>query len=83
MRFTDKVYNDCFLPTIGVDFKLQTIKVNTKVVKLQIWDTAGQERFDAITSSYYNGSQGIILVYDTTDKSSFNDITDRWKPALD
>ena len=59
------------MPTIGVDFKIRTIEVDTKDVRLQIWDTAGQERFKTITSAYYKGSQGIIVTYDITDRSSF------------
>lgn len=60
------------MPTIGVDFKIRTINVDEKVCKLQIWDTAGQERFKTITSSYYKGAHGIIVVYDITDRDSFN-----------
>jgi Ras-related protein Rab-1A len=63
-----------FLPTIGVDFKIRTLEQGDKTIKLQIWDTAGQERFKTITSSYYKGAHGIILVYDITDKGSFKDI---------
>ena len=60
------------MPTIGVDFKIRTISVDEKVCKLQIWDTAGQERFKTITSSYYKGAHGIIVVYDITDRESFS-----------
>ena len=74
LRFSDNVYNDTFLPTIGVDFKIRTFDLDSKTVKLQIWDTAGQERFKTITSSYYKGAHGIILTYDITDKQSFRDI---------
>ncbi len=65
------------MPTIGVDFKIRTLEVDGKTIKLQIWDTAGQERFKTITSSYYKGAHGIIVVYDTTDKESFKSI-DNW-----
>jgi len=68
-------WNDSsFLPTIGVDFKIQTFYVDDKSVKLQIWDTAGQERFKSICRSYYKGSHGVIFVYDITDRQSFRDI---------
>ena len=74
LRFSDNTFSESFLPTIGVDFKIRTFEMNGKTVKLQIWDTAGQERFKTITSSYYKGAQGIILVYDITDRQSFKDV---------
>lgn len=74
LRFSDNIFNESFLPTIGVDFKIRTFELSGKTVKLQIWDTAGQERFKTITSSYYKGAHGIILTYDITDKQSFKDI---------
>ncbi|EAS01075.2 small guanosine triphosphatase family (GTPase)-like Ras family protein (macronuclear) [Tetrahymena thermophila SB210] len=82
LRFSDNIFNDCFLPTIGVDFKIRTFDIQGKAVKLQIWDTAGQERFKTITSSYYKGAHGIILVYDITDKQTFKDI-DNWLAEAD
>merc|ERR1712156_63901 len=72
LRFADDQFQENFMPTIGVDFKIRTINVDEKVCKLQIWDTAGQERFKTITSSYYKGAHGIIVVYDITDRDSFN-----------
>lgn len=60
-----------FMPTIGIDFKVKTIKKKGENIKLQIWDTAGQERFRAITASYYRGASGVIVVYDVTDSDSF------------
>jgi Ras-related protein Rab-1A len=74
LRFSDNIFNESFLPTIGVDFKIRTLDLNSKIAKLQIWDTAGQERFKNITSSYYKGAHGVILVYDITDRSSFKDV---------
>ena len=74
LRFSDNIFNESFLPTIGVDFKIRTFDLTGKTVKLQIWDTAGQERFKTITSSYSKGAHGIILTYDITDKQSFKDI---------
>uniref|UniRef100_A0A0A9X7Z9 Ras-related protein ORAB-1 n=1 Tax=Lygus hesperus TaxID=30085 RepID=A0A0A9X7Z9_LYGHE len=73
-RFADGVYNDTYISTIGVDFKIRTIELDGKVIKLQIWDTAGQERFRTITSSYYRGANGIIIVYDVTEPSSFTHV---------
>jgi len=65
-----------------VDFKIKTMNVGDKMVKLQIWDTAGQERFRTITSSYYRGAQGIIVVYDITDADSFNNVK-QWLSEID
>merc|ERR1712154_634475 len=60
--------------TIGVDFRFKNLPVDKKTIKLQLWDTAGQERFRTITSAYYRGADGILLVYDITDKQSFTNI---------
>ena len=65
------------IPTIGIDFKIKTVEIEGKKVKLQIWDTSGQERFDAITRQYYRGAMGIILVYDITFAKSFAR-TEKW-----
>ena len=86
-RFVENVWDDNFVPTIGVDFvsyiynnslinlqKLKTLEVNGKKVKLQIWDTAGQERFKNITASYYRGGNGVLVVYDITDRESFDNL---------
>ena len=62
------------MTTIGVDFKIKTLDIDSKSCKLQIWDTAGQERFRNIISSYYRGAQGIMLVYDITDLESFQNL---------
>jgi len=72
LRFTDDTFSENFISTIGVDFKIRTVKLEGKTIKMQIWDTAGQERFRTITSSYYRGAHGVILVYDVTDQVSFN-----------
>jgi len=63
-------------PLPGVDFRFRTVKIDKKTVKLQIWDTAGQERFRTITSAYYRGADGIIMVYDVTSKESFDHVND-------
>jgi small GTP-binding protein len=60
------------LTTIGIDFKIKTIEIDGKKIRLQIWDTAGQERFKTITQTYYKGAMGIIMVYAINDKTSFN-----------
>eukprot|EP01087_Luapelamoeba_hula_P001510 TRINITY_DN1120_c2_g1_i1.p1 TRINITY_DN1120_c2_g1~~TRINITY_DN1120_c2_g1_i1.p1 ORF type:complete len:206 (-),score=39.00 TRINITY_DN1120_c2_g1_i1:107-724(-) len=72
LRFTDDMFQETFISTIGVDFKIRNVSIDGKTIKMQIWDTAGQERFRTITSSYYRGAHGIIVVYDITDPVSFN-----------
>jgi Ras-related protein Rab-1A len=74
LRFVDNTYTESYITTIGVDFKIKIIQSESKIIKLQIWDTAGQERFRTITSSYYRGSHGIIIVYDITDMESFDNV---------
>ncbi|XP_014872486.1 ras-related protein Rab-8A isoform X1 [Poecilia latipinna] len=61
-------------PFEGIDFKIRTIELDGKKIKLQIWDTAGQERFRTITTAYYRGAMGIMLVYDITNEKSFDNI---------
>ena len=82
LRFTDNNYTEDNISTIGVDFKIKTIEIDGKRVKLQIWDTAGQERFRTITSSYYRGAHGIIIVYDVTNKDSYWNVQ-RWLHEVD
>ena len=74
VRFADDIYQENYIATIGVDFKIKTLDVDEKNVKLQIWDTAGQDRFRNITASYYRGAAGIAIVYDITDPESFFNI---------
>lgn len=74
LRFCDDAWTPSFITTIGIDFKIRTIELDGKRVKLQIWDTAGQERFRTITTAYYRGAMGILLVYDVTDERSFANV---------
>lgn len=74
LRFSDDAFTSSFITTIGIDFKIKTIELDGKRIKLQIWDTAGQERFRTITTAYYRGAMGILLVYDVTDEQSFQNI---------
>ncbi|MCO5579745.1 hypothetical protein L7F22_033605 [Adiantum nelumboides] len=82
LRFADDSYLESYISTIGVDFKIRTVELDSKTIKLQIWDTAGQERFRTITSSYYRGAHGIIIVYDVTDQESFNNVK-QWLNEID
>jgi Ras-related protein Rab-1A len=82
LRFADDTYTESYISTIVVDFKIRTIELDGKTVKLQIWDTAGQERFRTITSSYYRGAHGIIVVYDVTDAESFANVK-QWLGEID
>ncbi|XP_050512572.1 ras-related protein Rab-35 [Diabrotica virgifera virgifera] len=77
LRFSDNTFTGSYITTIGVDFKIKTVTVNGAKVKLQIWDTAGQERFRTITSTYYRGTHGVIVVYDVTSGESFANVK-RW-----
>jgi Ras-related protein Rab-1A len=82
LRFADDIFSDNYISTIGVDFKIRKLELEDKSVKLQIWDTAGQERFRNITKSYYRASNGIIVVYDITDRESFNRVQ-QWMNDID
>lgn len=82
LRFSEDSFTPSFITTIGIDFKIRTIELDGKRVKLQIWDTAGQERFRTITTAYYRGAMGILLVYDVTDERSFNSRQTLSGPAL-
>ena len=82
LRFTDDSFEEHLASTIGVDFKVKTVSLGGKTVKLTIWDTAGQERFRTLTSSYYRGCHGIILVFDVNERSSFDNLK-QWLDELE
>eukprot|EP00752_Nemacystus_decipiens_P008451 g7554.t1 len=77
LRFTDDTFDDHLQSTIGVDFKVKMVDAGGKRIKMTIWDTAGQERFRTLTSSYYRGAQGIMLVYDVTRPDTFDNLS-KW-----
>lgn len=77
LRYADNTYTGDFISTIGVDFKNRTFKSDYICVKTQVWDTCGQGNFINIRSGYYNKFHGIIIVFDTTDRTSFNNVK-RW-----
>ena len=74
LRYANDTFSSTFITTIGIDFKIKTVDLDGRRVKLQIWDTAGQEQFRTITRSYFRGAQGIVLVYDITDRGTFNSV---------
>ncbi len=70
-------------PTIGVEMKVKDFKIKEDLVKAQFWDTAGQEKYDSLTTSYYKGAKGALIVYDITQKSSFDKIESLLKKLRD
>jgi Ras-related protein Rab-35 len=82
LRFSDNTFSQNYITTIGVDFKIRTIDMDGMRIKLQIWDTAGQERFRTITSTYYRGTHGVIVVYDVTNGETFSNVK-RWLSEID
>ncbi|KAG2726167.1 hypothetical protein I3843_01G097600 [Carya illinoinensis] len=80
-RYARNEFNMHSKATIGVEFQTQVLEIDGKEVKAQIWDTAGQERFRAVTSAYYRGAVGALVVYDISRRSTFDSIT-RWLEEL-
>ena len=73
-RYCKNQFSESYISSVGIDFETKYIKVDEKTINLQIWDTAGQERYKVISKNYYNKSDGFIIVYDITNKSSFDSI---------
>ena len=82
-RFTDDRFNENYLTTIGVDFKFRSFKLKEQSYKLQIWDTAGQEKYQTITKTFYKGAHAVIVVFDLTNKKSFDDLKEQWFPEIE
>ncbi|KAI4372774.1 hypothetical protein MLD38_010966 [Melastoma candidum] len=80
-RYARNEFNPNSKATIGVEFQTQSLYIDRKEVKAQIWDTAGQERFRAVTSAYYRGAVGALLVYDISRRTTFESIG-RWLDEL-
>ena len=75
MRYTDNTYQEIHMSTIGIDNKFKDVELEDgKKVKIQIWDTAGQDRFRSITRNYYKGANGIVLIFDVTNKKSYENV---------
>ena len=81
LRFVSDKFDDKMFSTIGIDFKSKVIKVGNQSIKVLLWDTAGQEKFQNIAKQYYNGANGVLLIFDITDKKSFERI-DFWLQEL-
>ena len=84
IRFAEDKFSEEHVSTIGVDFTNRTVEIGDDLVKLQLWDTAGQERFRTVTSTYYRGAQGIVVIFDVTERRSFETVrawvedVDKW-----
>eukprot|EP00826_Nyctotherus_ovalis_P030927 TRINITY_DN2469_c0_g1_i12.p1 TRINITY_DN2469_c0_g1~~TRINITY_DN2469_c0_g1_i12.p1 ORF type:complete len:181 (-),score=36.89 TRINITY_DN2469_c0_g1_i12:144-611(-) len=81
-RFAENKFTASHISTIGIDFLIKMLRVDDVTIKLQIWDTAGQDRFRTITQNYYKNAVGVILVYDCTSETSFNNIRS-WMKQLE
>lgn len=74
LRYSEDKFCSSYVPTIGIDFRSKYPKINDKSVRIQMWDTAGQERFKGIMPAYYRNIQAAVLVYDVTNRSSYENI---------
>ncbi len=74
LKYTDGYFPTTYVSTIGVEYKAKKLNINGNAINLQIWDTAGQERFKSITQSYLKGADGILYVYDITQKKTFDNL---------
>jgi small GTP-binding protein len=82
LSFLGKEFKNAHMSTIGIDFGTKIVRFKDTNIKLQIWDTAGQERFHSVAKSYYNNIAGVIMVFDITNKESFNNLN-YWIDQLD
>ena len=80
-RFISNTFTENSKATVGVEFTSKSYKINEYIFKIELWDTAGQERYKSITAVYYKGAKGALVVYDTTSKSSFDNI-DKWMEEI-
>jgi small GTP-binding protein len=76
-RYIDKLFSENYICTIGVDFKMKNLIINSELIKLQIWDTAGMEKYKQITTSYYRGAQAALICFDLTNRTSFINL-EKW-----
>jgi small GTP-binding protein len=76
LRFCEGRFENNFVITIGVDFKTKNLNIDGKQHRVQVWDTAGQERFRTITPAYYRNAMGVLILFDVTNKKSFDSMWD-------
>ena len=76
LRYTDNIFQEVYLATVGIDFKIKTETINNKQYKLFLYDTTGQEKYKTIALNIIKNAQGIILMYDITNRKSFESIPD-------
>ena len=81
LRYSENKFQEQFLSTIGLDFKVKRMVIDGKPIKLQVWDTAGQEQYRTITKSFLRGADGILLVFDLTNQTSF-DMVNEWMNSI-
>jgi len=74
LQWADSKFEPSFITTIGIDFRAKILKIDDENVKVYVWDTAGQERFRTITMAYYRNAMGVLLVYDVTDRETFDNV---------
>ena len=74
MQYTENTFHEVHITTVGLDHKTKEVQIDNKTYKIQIWDTAGQERFRSIAKNYFKGAHGIILIYDVTNKDTFESV---------
>ena len=77
-RFADDCFSDSYIATIGIDFKTKCDSFDGKMIMLQIWDPSGQGIFRQIVKAYYRGARGVFIVFDITNRKSFEDVKNYW-----
>ena len=81
-QYADNLFDDFIKSTIGIDFRLKTICYNNVKIKLQLWDTAGHEKYQSLTNTYYRGIYLFFIVFDITDRESFDNLSN-WLDRID
>ncbi len=78
-RFVDNTYQGKYVTTVAVDLTVKLIELDGKKIKLQLWDTVGNDRYRSLTTAYFRGAQGVMIVYDVTKERSFNSLTEWYR----